>query len=72
MSAMAFNKIAVNKGILVEKEKKSSHGIKKFKNISEDWLEFGENQVNPNNPRETQPLWYEDRFKELLKKMEIE
>ena len=71
MSAKAFNKIAINKGILVEKERKSTHGIKRFKNISDGWLDFGENQVCPNNPRETQPLWYESRFKELLEKMEL-
>lgn len=71
MSAIAFNKIAVNKGVLIEMSRKSSHGIKKFKNISDDWLSYGENQVNPNNPRETQPLWYVGKFPELLKKMDI-
>lgn len=71
MSAIAFNKIAMNKGILVELERKSSHGKKKFKNISNDWMAFGENQVNPNNPKETQPLWYTDKFRELLKIMNI-
>lgn len=71
LSAIAFNKIAMNKGALVELSRKSSHGYKKFKNIAADWLEFGENQVNPNNPKETQPLWYVDKFPELLKKLEI-
>lgn len=71
LSAIAFNKIAVDKGALVELSRKSSHGYKRFKNIAADWLEFGENQVNPNNPKETQPLWYIDRFPELLKKLEI-
>ena len=71
MSAKAFNKIAINKGVLVEKERKSTHGIKRFKNISDGWLDFGENQVCPNNPRETQPLWYESRFRELLERMEL-
>ena len=71
LSAIAFNKIAMNKGVLVELSRKSSHGYKRFKNIAADWLEFGENQVNPNNPKETQPLWYVDRFPELLKKLEI-
>ena len=28
---------------------------------------YGENQVNPNNPKETQPLWYEDKFGEVIK-----
>lgn len=71
MSAIAFNKIAVNKGVLIEMSRKSSHGVKKFKNISNSWLDYGENQVNPNNPRETQPLWYVNKFPELLKKMDI-
>lgn len=71
LSAIAFNKIAVDKGALVELSRKSSHGYKKFKNISADWLEFGENQVNPNNPKETQPLWYENKFSELLRKLGI-
>jgi len=71
MSAIAFNKIALNKGVLIEKERKSSHGFRKFKNIADDWLEFGENQVNPNNPKETQPLWYEKKFPELLRRLDI-
>lgn len=71
MSAIAFNKIALNKGVLIEKERKSSHGFKKFKNIADGWLEFGENQVNPNNPKETQPLWYEKKFPELLRRLDI-
>ena len=71
MSAIAFNRIAVNRGVLIEKERKSSHGFKKFKNIADGWLEYGENQVNPNNPKETQPLWYENKFPELLNKLGI-
>lgn len=71
MSAIAFNRIAVNRGVLIEKERKSSHGFKKFKNIADGWLEYGENQVNPNNPKETQPLWYENKFPELLRKLGI-
>ena len=27
---------------------------------------YGENQVNPNNTKETQPLWYKEKFNELL------
>lgn len=72
MSAKAFNKILVNKGVLEEKERPSSkRGVARFKAISKDWLEFGENQVSPNNPRETQPLWYEDKFLDLLRKLEL-
>lgn len=72
MSAKAFNKILVNKCVLEEKERPSSkRGVARFKAISKDWLEFGENQVSPNNPRETQPLWYEDKFLDLLRKLEL-
>lgn len=72
MSAKAFNKILVNKDVLEEKERPSSkRGVARFKAISKDWLEFGENQVSPNNPRETQPLWYEDKFLDLLRKLEL-
>ena len=44
----------------------SKGGVKKFKSIVGEGLSFGENQVNPNNPKSTQPLYYEERFLELL------
>ncbi len=39
---------------------------KKFKSLTAKGLEFGENQVSPNNPKETQPLYYVVKFDELL------
>jgi hypothetical protein len=39
---------------------------KHFKSITESALTYGENQVNPNNTKETQPLWYKEKFNELL------
>lgn len=67
ISAQAFNKIAMQKGFLCEVERNSSRGQKKkFKSITEKGLLYGENQVNPNNPKETQPLWYGDKFDEFL------
>lgn len=67
ISAQTFNKIAMQKGFLCEVERNSSHGQKKkFKSITDKGLLYGENQVNPNNPKETQPLWYEGKFDELL------
>lgn len=48
-------------------QRNSSHGEKKsFKSITEKGRIYGENQVNPNNPKSTQPLWYEDKFEDLL------
>jgi hypothetical protein len=57
----------IEKGYMVELTRPSSKGgVKKFKSITGDGLNFGENQVNPNNPKSTQPLYYEDKFIELL------
>ena len=72
ISTRKFNKIMIDKGLLREVERKSikdNTKIKKFKNLVN--TEFGENQVNPNNPKETQPMYYEEKFKELLKELGI-
>lgn len=67
ISAQVFNKKAIEKGYLTELERNSSHGQKKrFKSITKKGLEYGENQVNPNNPKSTQPGWYADKFDELM------
>ena len=72
ISTRKFNKIMLDKGLLREVERKSTKDntkIKKFKNLIN--TEFGENQVNPNNPKETQPMYYEEKFEELLKELGI-
>lgn len=70
ISAQAFNKLALKEGFLELKGRKSSSGkMKSFKSISDKGESYGENQVCPNNPKETQPSWYEDKFDELLKKL---
>ena len=67
ITSQAFNKLAEAKGYLVTMQRNSSHGEKKpFKSITEKGSIYGENQVNPNNPKSTQPLWYEDKFENLL------
>lgn len=66
MSCQEFNKMMIEKGFVKVMTRNSSKGEKKFKSIIGDGLSFGENQINPNNPKETQPLWYEDKFKDLL------
>ena len=66
MSAIAFNKLLIEKGILKECTRKtSSGGNKKFKMLVD--TEWGENLVNPKCPKETQPMYYQDKFCELLK-----
>lgn len=72
ISTRKFNKIMIDKGLLREVERKSTKDntkIKKFKNLVN--TEFGENQVNPNNPKETQPMYYEEKFEELLKELNL-
>lgn len=68
MSPQKFNKILIEKGILQECERKSTkdnNKIKKFKNLVD--TTWGENQVSKHNSKETQPLYYVDKFSELLK-----
>ena len=67
ISSIAFNKLAVKAGLLEDKTRLSSHNeIKHFKSITTKGSAYGENQVNPNNPKETQPLWYEDKFNKVI------
>lgn len=67
VSVQDFNKLLVEKGYLTTLTRKSSRGKDKpFKSITDKGLPYGENQVNPKNPKSTQPLWYEDKFAELL------
>ena len=68
LSVIKFNKKLVELGILKEctrQSTKDKNKVKKFKNLVD--ITWGENQINPKNPKETQPLYYEDKFKELLK-----
>lgn len=65
-SIRTFNSIMMDKDMLEEKERLSKSGAKKFKSLIGEGLDFGENQVCPNNPRETQPLYYTDKFDKLL------
>lgn len=72
ISAQAFNQKMIDKGYMVELTRPSSKGsVKKFKSITGGGLNYGENQVNPNNPKSTQPLYYMDKFFELLTLLEL-
>ena len=72
ISAQAFNQKMIEKSYMVELTRPSSKGVvKKFKSITGEGLNFGENQVNPNNPKSTQPLYYEDKFFKLLTLLDL-
>ena len=71
ISTQVFNQKMIEKGYMVELTRPSSKGtVKKFKSIIGEGLNYGENQVNPSNPKGTQPLYYVDKFEELLASLE--
>ena len=70
MTTVKFNNKLVELGILKECTRQSTKNkVKKFKSLVD--TTWGENQINPKNPKETQPLYYEDKFMDLLKKLGI-
>lgn len=69
LSTIAFNKMLLVDGYLEDKERTSSKGVKKYKVLSDKGLEYGENLVSPANPRETSPMFYDNKFMELYNKV---
>lgn len=66
ISAVRFNQRLIESGYLEERERPSSSGkAKKYKALTDDGLQYGENAVNPHNQKEVQPLYYSDSFMEL-------
>ncbi|MBK1642556.1 hypothetical protein CKO12_11845 [Chromatium okenii] len=58
-------------GILEHLSRKGrSNEIKKFWNLTAEGLQYGRNETSPNNPRETQPLFFVERFPDLLQRLE--
>ena len=58
-------------GILQHLSRKGRRNeIKQFWNLTAEGLQYGRNETSPNNPRETQPLFFVDCFPELLQRLE--
>lgn len=69
ISTVKANKILIDCGLLEEKTRPSRSGsgaMKKFKCITKAGLAYGKNVVSEQNPRETQPQWFESKFQDLL------
>lgn len=67
LSAKAANLLLIGMGILEELERTGNSGtIKKFKSLTAEGLKYGRNETSPQEPRETQPLYYVDKFPTLL------
>ena len=67
MSSAEFNKILVSKGI-VERMTRPGKGGKthSWVVIPEKYEKFGQNARNPHAQNQTQALWYDNKFSELL------
>lgn len=67
ISTREFNQKMIAAGLLEVKERPSSSGkTKTFKSLTKEGMKYGENQVNPSNPKETQPLYYAGMFEKLF------
>ena len=66
-SAIGFNKLLANHGLLEQQTRQSRTGAKPFWSVTEKGSEFGKNITSKQNARETQPHWYVDRFPDLLR-----
>ncbi|EFH8163350.1 TPA: phage antirepressor N-terminal domain-containing protein [Escherichia coli] len=53
-------------GIVEQKTRTSTRGEKHYWCLTEAGMEYGKNLTSPGNPRQTQPHFYEHRFKRLL------
>ena len=69
ISTVKANKILVASKLLEDKERPSSKypdKIKKYKALTEKGLAYGENRENQNNPGQTTPYYFVEKFDELL------
>ena len=74
ISAIAFNKLMVAEGLIIERTRpstKHADKVKTFKALSDDALIYGENMQSPQNPKEVQPMYYAEKFGELCKKLGV-
>ncbi len=71
VSAKAFNVRMIKHGYMENKERTSRGAIKTFKALTSKGLEYGQNDTSKHNPRETQPHYFEDSFKELFELIAI-
>lgn len=64
MSVQTLNKALAKIGILKRETRNGRSGTHKWYVITESGSRFGENHVCPQNPKQTQPLWYDNLFSE--------
>ena len=69
VNARKFNELLSAKGFLETKTRQSTSGAKAFKSITEKGMKYGKNLTSDKNQKETQPHWYESKFKQLLSEL---
>lgn len=69
LSATAFNRMLVSKGVIHEATRPSKDKNKpwKWKVLNEGYEYYGQNVQDPNYQSQTQIKWYDNKFRELLK-----
>lgn len=71
--AAKANNILIRLGLLEIKERPSAHGgTKEFKSLTDAGLKYGANAISPQNPKETQPLYYPSKFADLAEMLKRE
>ena len=73
IGAAAFNKLMLAAGLLEEHSRRSrtSDKVKKFKALSKEGMEYGQNDTSDQNPNETQPRYFVHKFENLLEKLNL-
>lgn len=67
-SPVSFNKKMVALGLMVTKKAASGYN---YKELTEKGLAYGENKNSPYPNSPTQPIYYDDKFDELLNLLDI-
>ncbi len=73
LSAMKFNQMMVGAGMLKRESRysRSKGKVVTWPVLVGEGLNYGENGAHPDNPRQTQPSYYDDKFDELLRRLGI-
>lgn len=67
LTVYEFNTLMLKYGFLADITRKSTKGtVKHFKSLTDKAKKYGENQVSPKAPNQTQPMYYADTFSQLL------
>jgi len=67
LSAQAANRILIQRGVLTELSRRAARGgVRRFKSLTDSGLRFGRNETSPQNPNQTHPRYYVDKFPGLL------